>query len=37
MALAALLFVLLAIPETKGKSLEELEHILVRQESLPEK
>jgi MFS family permease len=36
MALAALLFVLLAIPETKGKSLEELEHILVRQ-GLPEK
>ena len=36
MALAALLFVLTAIPETKGKSLEELEHILVRQ-GLPEK
>jgi MFS family permease len=32
MALAALLFVLLAIPETKGKSLEELEHLLVRPE-----
>jgi len=29
LALAALVFVLLAIPETKGKSLEELEHILV--------
>ena len=37
MALAALLFVLLAIPETKGKSLEELEHLLVRQEGLPNK
>lgn len=35
MAAAALLFVLLAIPETKGKSLEELEHLLVRKESLP--
>lgn len=30
LALAALVFVLLAIPETKGKSLEELEHLLVR-------
>jgi hypothetical protein len=29
MASAALAFVLLAIPETKGKSLEELEQILV--------
>jgi sugar porter (SP) family MFS transporter len=37
MALAALLFVLLAIPETKGKSLEELEHLLVRQNGLPKK
>lgn len=35
LALAALVFVLLAIPETKGKSLEELEHILVRQEPSP--
>ena len=34
LALAALAFVLLAIPETKGKSLEELEHLLVRQERL---
>ena len=30
LALAALVFVVLAIPETKGKSLEELEHQLVR-------
>ena len=30
LALAALVFVLLAVPETKGKSLEELEHFLVR-------
>jgi sugar porter (SP) family MFS transporter len=30
MALAALVFVLLRIPETKGKSLEELEYLLVR-------
>ncbi len=37
MALAALLFVLLAIPETKGKSLEELEHLLVRQDGLSQK
>ena len=35
LALAALVFVFFAIPETKGKSLEELEHILVRQERLP--
>jgi MFS family permease len=35
LALAALVFVLLAIPETKGKSLEELEHILVGHERLP--
>ena len=35
LALAALAFVFLAIPETKGKSLEELEHILVRQEGMP--
>ncbi len=35
LALAALGFVFFAIPETKGKSLEELEHILVRQERLP--
>jgi len=34
LALAALVFVLLAIPETKGKSLEELEHLLVRPERL---
>ncbi|HUA38116.1 MAG TPA: sugar porter family MFS transporter [Candidatus Sulfopaludibacter sp.] len=32
LALAALLFVLLAVPETKGKSLEELERLLVRLE-----
>jgi MFS family permease len=32
LALAALAFVFFAIPETKGKSLEELEHILVRSE-----
>jgi MFS family permease len=32
MALASLVFVVLAIPETKGKSLEQLEHILVRPE-----
>jgi MFS family permease len=37
LALAALGFVLVAIPETKGKSLEELEHLLVRPERLPEK
>jgi MFS family permease len=30
MAVAALIFILLFIPETKGKSLEELEHILMR-------
>jgi len=35
LALAALAFVSLAIPDTKGKSLEELEHILVRLERLP--
>jgi len=35
LALAALMFVLLAIPETKGKSLEELEHLLVRLERSP--
>jgi hypothetical protein len=35
LALAALVFVLLAIPETKGKSLEELEHLLVRPERSP--
>jgi len=33
MALAALVFVLVAIPETKGKSLEELEQILVGHKS----
>jgi hypothetical protein len=32
MAAAALVFVLAAIPETKGKSLEELETILARPE-----
>ena len=37
MALAALVFVLFCIPETKGKSLEELEHLLVRSERLPNK
>jgi len=30
MAVAALIFILVFIPETKGKSLEELEHLLVR-------
>jgi MFS family permease len=35
LALAALVFVLLAIPETKGKSLEELEHLLVRVKRSP--
>jgi MFS family permease len=34
MAAAALLFILWFIPETKGKSLEELEHLLVRPERL---
>ena len=37
MALAALLFVLLAILGNKGKSLEDLEYLLVRQECLPGK
>ena len=37
LALAALVFVLFAIPETKGKSLEELEQLLVRQEHSPKK
>ncbi|MDB6124758.1 MAG: transporter, partial [Pedosphaera sp.] len=37
LALAALVFVLFAIPETKGKSLEELEHLLVRQDRSPKK
>jgi hypothetical protein len=32
MAAAALVFVLLFIPETKGKSLEELEGVLLRQD-----
>jgi MFS family permease len=35
LALAALAFVLVAIPETKGKSLEELEHLLVRPDRSP--
>jgi len=35
LALAALVFVLFAIPETKGKSLEELEHLLVREARAP--
>ena len=35
LALAALAFVLLAVPETKGKSLEELEHLLVRVDPSP--
>lgn len=35
MASAALLFVLTSVPETKCKSLEELEHLLVRQPHLP--
>jgi MFS family permease len=35
LALAALVFVLLAIPETKGKSLEDLERLLVRQDRSP--
>jgi len=37
MALAALVFVVLAIPETKGKSLEELEQILVGHQPLRNK
>jgi MFS family permease len=37
LALAALVFVLTAIPETKGKTLEELEHILVGHEPAPAK
>jgi MFS family permease len=36
LALAALAFVFFAIPETKGKSLEELEHLLVRQARQPQ-
>ena len=35
LALAALVFVLISIPETKGKSLEQLEHLLVKQEPSP--
>ena len=35
MAAAALIFILVFIPETKGKSLEELEHLLVRRERSP--
>ncbi len=35
MAAAALFFILWFIPETKGKSLEELEHLLVRPELPP--
>ncbi|HTL71970.1 MAG TPA: sugar porter family MFS transporter [bacterium] len=35
LALAALVFVLFAIPETKGKSLEELEHLLVGKDRSP--
>lgn len=33
LAVAALVFVLVSIPETKGKSLEELEHLLVGRET----
>ena len=35
MAVAALMFILVFIPETKGKSLEELERLLVRRERSP--
>ena len=35
MAVAALIFILVFIPETKGKSLEELERLLVRREHSP--
>ena len=35
MAAAALLFILLFIPETKGKTLEELEGMLMRKEKVP--
>jgi sugar porter (SP) family MFS transporter len=37
MAVAALIFILVFIPETKGKSLEELEHQLLRREHSPRK
>ena len=35
MAVAALVFILLLVPETKGKTLEELEQVLMRKESAP--